>query len=423
MVSFLFNTFSAFLLLFSPIVSNGENWKSKKEVVVFGILLKTKKISDVNDEKIKQLLDQYHLKKKSYFKSIEAFHFVFKDKSKKSNDTQLNNLCIDLLKNPKVVHCELDYKFSLNEVECEVCVGVTCSQEELQSVVSSGNEIHSSVNCRFFKDDNPKHKVNGLTKFWAQEYTGADLVREDLKQINLSQLQNLVGVLDSSGDKHGEYVSELIASSRASGLIPLSNNKTLSYESLEGVGVYIARYERELKKCQRNTDCPHYVNNSMGWGKSEFITKTIRDFVGGGGGRVFITAAGNESTSLRREEPHKQVLGEEGKLIVVASHGYDGYHSRYSNFSDQIVISAPSGNQVTSYDYLGNEESFGGTSGATPQVTASLAAFSLVTGVKLNTIDSKLLLKNTATLFYPEGNLAMGAGHLNSYKIYAVAKR
>ena len=84
----------------------------------------------------------------------------------------------------------------------------------------------------------------------------------------------------------------------------------------------------------------------------------------------------------------------------------------------------PAGEMLGSYDFAGNPVEFGGTSGATPQVTAALVAFTAITGYSLNSRESIEILKKTAI---PHPRLPtqsnMGAGMLNTWKIGEVAFR
>lgn len=394
--------------------------KEKESSVVFGILFKADTSSFSKDPKFKTLIKKHNLQKKKYFKSLSVYQYA---SINNSTENELKSLCKDLLTISEIEHCELDYKLKADDKDCETCERDLINVKPLEEILSDSQKVTEKFNCKYFNKERPSHNVSGLTKFWAQEYTGADLVREELKSVDTSKVFDLVGVWDSDVVKHGEHVSNLIASSKSSAIIPISDQKKLNYEKLESVGSYLDGYEKLVEKCLRENSCPQYLNNSMGWKGSELIASAVDKLTNTGKERVFITTAGNENIHLRKQNGAKCNLSKKDGVIIVASHGYNGYRSFFSNYSDQIMISAPSNNEVTSYDDSGSEKAFGGTSGAAPQVTGALAAFTLVTGFNLNTKQSKLLLENTATPFYPRGSLAMGAGHLNSYKMHAVAKK
>ncbi len=210
-------------------------------------------------------------------------------------------------------------------------------------------------------------------------------------------------------------MTNLIEGPHLSALIPKANVRNV--QELPTTEYGVNNYQKFYEKCIKEGNCPSYINNSMGWNDSELVTQVVESIVDHG--TVFITSAGNESTQL---EKSKQQISKKNKLIVVGSLSPKGTASDFTCMNSELTISAPSDYHITSYNFSGDETAFGGTSGAAPQVTAALAAFTLITGHKLNTKEAKELLAKTAIMFpeYPAPN-GLGSGMLNSYKIGEIA--
>ena len=106
---------------------------------------------------------------------------------------------------------------------------------------------------------------NGLKlhPFWAQEYTGVDLLREKLRQSPHSwELpHNLVQSLDTPDELHGEQVCQLIAGPHLSAPIPLE--QPLNYMCFADVIEKEEALSNWLQHCLANDTCPSYINVSM----------------------------------------------------------------------------------------------------------------------------------------------------------------
>jgi hypothetical protein len=277
---------------------------------------------------------------------------------------------------------------------------------------SSFQDTIDYLKCEIVPTGNSPHFKKGLSTYWAQEYVGADLVREKLISENLSPKPSLVVAWDEG--RHGKLVSNLMVGPTNSALIP---GRSIPFSELHQKKdyKYIDSYNR-LSGCLDTKDCPDYINNSMHWdNEGQEIANVVEKI---SEQSVFITIAGN-NTSLVKSS--KNDLATKNKLLVVGSIGPLGFGSDFSNYSDSLTISAPSDNLLTS-EINKKLEKFGGTSGAAPQVSSALAAFSLISGYKLTTIEAKDLLQKTAMNFphYPSPN-SLGSGILNSYKISEVA--
>ncbi|MFZ4713779.1 MAG: S8 family serine peptidase [Bacteriovoracaceae bacterium] len=289
---------------------------------------------------------------------------------------------------------------------------VSCDQnKDALSIEEWTNKLSQHLNCQLVPTTPAPHKIVGLSAYWAQEYTGTDLVRERLKSSVIEP--GLIEVWDSN--EHGESVSNLIAGQKPSALIPSNSNPAIRY--VDGIFNPEAAHLKAASECLTEKNCGKYINNSIEWRDSKLVAEAIEKV---SEHSVFITANGNEGNLT---ENAKRVIATNHKVIMVSSLAPDGTGSSFTNFAPETTISAPSDNSLLSY--IGDEPvKFGGTSGAAPQVTAALASFTVLTGYQLNTSESKFLLGKTALPFpnYPAPN-SLGSGMLNSYKIAEVAIR
>ena len=113
-------------------------------------------------------------------------------------------------------------------------------------------------------------------------------------------------------------------------------------------------------------------------------------------------------------------------VILVGSFSPRGFVSNFSQSGKEISILAPSDKWLTSAGEDGEYTVFGGTSGAAPLVTGSLAGFEWLSGYHPTAKEAKVLLEKTAlpTLHSSfEKPRINGAGLLNTYKLGEVAKR
>ena len=111
--------------------------------------------------------------------------------------------------------------------------------------------------------------------------------------------------------------------------------------------------------------------------------------------------------------------------ILVGSFSPTGLVSHFSKSGEEVHIMAPSDNWISSAEEHGEYKKFGGTSGATPLVTGSLAGFEWLSGYHPTPKEAKVLLEKTAfpTLHSHEKPQVNGVGLLNAYKLGAVGKR
>ena len=215
---------------------------------------------------------------------------------------------------------------------------------------------------------------------------------------------------------HGEKVSNLIASPYPSATIP--SNKHFDYIGFDNLNQKSKFYD-SFMRCQEENSCPSYTNISMdifSLSKEGFNVFDLIDRAN----IVTVTSAGNDErfmNSIKREYARNQ------DLIAVGNCGINGNPYHNSNYAPEVTVCAPADHNILrSYDFAGRIVEFGGTSGAAPQVTAALAAFTAITGYYLKPQESIEILKKTAI---PHPHLPtqsnMGAGMLNTWKIGEVA--
>ena len=367
----------------------------KTAPVVVGVMVKVKDKKVVEGSDFKNLKAQFKLTQKKSYPSLNVFVFT------SSQNSELANFCKSAIGLAGVVHCELDYKLQPQN-------DLSCPEVNKQSIT----KILDEITCEIVPKKPSPHNLPGLSAFWAQEYTGADLAREKLK--GFTAPKNLIGIWDSSNDDHGQKVANIIMGPHASALIP--SEDAPYYLNLSSSSDYVSAYESASVDLAPEYT-PLYINNSMSWTKSKIVSGAIEKVAEKS---VFVTTTDNEANFA---DPEKIQLAKKEKVLLVGSLSPDGFGSNFSSYTEETAISAPSDKYITSYaDY--SPRQFGGTSGAAPQVTAALAAFTMVTGYHLTVPEAKKLLTQTALPFahYPGPN-SLGPGMLNSYKITEVALR
>ena len=190
---------------------------------------------------------------------------------------------------------------------------------------------------------------------------------------------------------------------------------------------------------------PSFINHSMGWsessarhygakspkipilGKVDHETPVYKGFQSVSPPSIHVVAAGNEyPTPLSKIKTNmSKNLG----AIIVGAMGPDGRRSPYSSEGGEVHIMAPSSspgqNNLTSANDDGRFRAFGGTSGATPLVTGSLAGFEWLAGYHPTAKEAKALLAKTAIMTRHSNDKPRknGVGMVNAYKLAMVGKR
>jgi hypothetical protein len=180
--------------------------------------------------------------------------------------------------------------------------------------------ITRSLECDLFNQNKVVSQdynlTKGLSPFWAQEYVGSDLLKQEMveKKINTSNATTLLGVWDSSNNSHGELVGNLVAGPFASSLI--TSDLPPDYVNLHATENYFEAYEQALDQFNKNSHHPRFINNSMKWENSSLTSQVVKKLATEKN-VVFVTAAGNDpdlTEELKRESSRA------GHSIIVASH-------------------------------------------------------------------------------------------------------
>ncbi len=264
------------------------------------------------------------------------------------------------------------------------------------------------------------------TPFWAQEYVGVDLVKKEMRSIMWAKKVPFV-VLDTGfvteainlststnpqveygKHYHGTCVANIINGKGAYG-----SSEQVDYLALVGT-MHTNGYVDALNSLLDQNNPPKLISNSMKWGSD---LSPIEDLMNEAGS-IWVASAGN--LYPRPIPTYKDKSG----AILVGSLRPTAFQADSSQESPNLTIMAPSNNEIASIGINGEHRKFGGTSGATPLVSGSLAnVASLLPDLTLE--QAKILLRKTEIttanqLTMPGKN---PAGMLNSYKLFRVAKR
>ena len=256
-----------------------------------------------------------------------------------------------------------------------------------------------------------------LSDFWAQNLIGADLLREDLEsQTGFKPKENWIAIVDSLKAGHYAKVKNLILGEGPQAVLP-----ELSPEAFS-VFPPICGYNGSRYAANLINSRPAFINISMFLLCPYYLEvfQSLSHF------SVAVISSGNGYL-----EPHpkrRPILVQASKkfsVVVTGSLSPMGLVSGFSEPREEVDILAPSDSHLASADFDGNYKKFGGTSGAAPLVTGSLAGFEWLSGYHPTGEEARLLLKNTAipTVNIYDNPRRNGAGALNAYKLGATAKR
>jgi len=270
-------------------------------------------------------------------------------------------------------------------------------------------------------------ELKGLSALWTQEYTGSDLLHEELITLNLEYPSNLIAILDNDWghNNHATGVMNLMASELPTALLP-------PIELQFYQGNWLGDYGAVAERSEKSGIYPMYINNSMTWGDLEVpffgwlnslsVYSSFERL--SKGNSLAVVCAGNKGMD-KISEAQKISASEKLNLILVGSSNPYGFVSSFSQYAPTTAILAPGDYYQSSANHDGTLMKFGGTSGSTPEVTATLAAFTAITGVQLSRDEARALLSKTA-LIAPDSYYHLttkNVGLLNSYKIGKVAIR
>ena len=198
--------------------------------------------------------------------------------------------------------------------------------------------------------------------------------------------------------------------------VQLGEQESVSSNSRNNQGIVASNDSYE--QCKADT-FPSFINVSLTWDGYTFgnALKSLSP------PSIIVVAAGNNHPKPIRYEKVK--ASKDFNAIIVGSMAPDGQRSDFSHTHEEVHIMAPADSYQSSADENGNRMAFGGTSGATPLVTGSLAGFEWLSGYHPTAEEAKTLLEKTAvpTLAANKVPRLSGAGMLNAYKLGMVGKR
>lgn len=180
----------------------------------------------------------------------------------------------------------------------------------------------------------------------------------------------------------------------------------------------VASSEDSYEQCKAKT-LPSFANISLTWSGQIFgeaLNKLSPP-------TVMVIAAGNKHPEPL--PPEKVKASQNFDAIIVGSLAPDGKRSHFSHEHEEVHIMAPSDYYQSSANSNGDRVNFGGTSGAAPLVTGSLAGFEWLSGYHPTAEEAKILLEKTAimTQHSHDNPRKNGVGIVNAYKLGMVGKK
>ena len=190
-------------------------------------------------------------------------------------------------------------------------------------------------------------------------------------------------------------------------------------------GTDIVASEDTYQQCKATT-LPSFINNSAGWSNKynrSGFKSIYNSFKALSPPAVLVTSAGNDHP--QSITPVKAKASRDFDAIIVGSLASSGERSGFSQQGSEVHIMAPSDAYITSSNDNEEYRRFGGTSGATPLVTGSLAGFEWLSGYHPTPAEAKVLLKKTAikTMYSDDTPQQNGVGMVNAYKLAMTGKR
>lgn len=379
---------------------------TERLVKSYGILVYPQSKSGLPDSLTRYLQSKGYVKKRTYrYSPIELWA---DSKNIVKNSKIESSFCKTLkTKFPEVIKfCDANVPGVLQQrtthrTTPSVITGETLGQKDCSLHVHLGKESD--------------RKNLGLTTFWAQEYIGADLMYKELNQIGSSIPSKNLVVIDTDAEEHYRPVTNLILTNIPPKFVALPKDKTMELVNTTSASIALESLNREV--------AADVINMSMGMPPS--VYQSLEDYSKKHNTLISISAGNEFNKGITRKASPKVYLEDlrrsqtETDLIFVGSMSPTGLVSMFSNEFPEVVISAPSDDQIIVDD---PKKPFAGTSGAAPLVSSALLA-SKVLLPQLSPQQAKKLLVATAlpsVNFYEKPQLN-GAGTLNSYGLYRLS--
>ena len=389
-------------------------------------------------EEVARILEASGLKRTKNIKSFNAQLFGWEGEGVVLKPSSLGEeACLKLKNLSYVRRCSPDILLPVNSIkrmthkkteagfnaECE-----NCRNQELESLIAVSQKALDIKTCDIVSGKLGLMEGK-LSDYWAQELIGSDLLREELEKTPPPDIENWISVFDVKEDEHNIGVKNLISDEDLHAVLPELGERKVPFlaEKDKGYKPALSMYETSypgdyLFNFRKRS--PHYINNSMHWHGSEDIYEVFKELSTSGVTRsIVVTISGNRVPF--KLDDIKSKASKDYDLIVVGSFSPKGFVSDFSQSGEELSILAPSDYWITSAGKNGEYKKFGGTSGAAPLVTGSLAGFEWLSGYHPTAKEAKILLEKTAlpTLHSFERPPINGAGLLNAYKLGEVAKR
>ena len=333
-----------------------------------------------------------------------------------------------------------NFALSKNQIEtdsasCTVdCVHLQISDAKTISEIQNIITKTSGESCKLLSSKQ-KLKDGKLTDYWAQEMIGADLLREEIEKAPpLLKDKLFIAVFDAATWRlrHDVLVQSLISHKDPQAVLPVLSPSQMKYFSVASPANYMDVVEnffitkdnaQETKPVVETGRLPSFINNSMDWMNSSTIYKAMSRI---SPPAILVQGSGNSYPYPLASSLSRSRFSKDFDSILVGSLSPVGEASDFSQEGEEVHILAPSDDWLISVNSDGNLEEFGGTSGAAPLVTGSLAGFEWLSGYHPTAKEAKFLLEQTAiptihsAFEDPQKN---GVGMLNAYKLGMTAKR
>jgi len=270
-----------------------------------------------------------------------------------------------------------------------------------------------------------------LSVFWSQQYSGSDLVKEEIRDISWAQEKVNISLFDGGFERdhinvsaevtvdpkfssrrkltghHGTSVANIINGPGQYGVTERAN-----YISLRNVR-FASTIKSEFEKYSETGVYPEVISNSYGWSDNELIQHYSR--VAEDEGVFWFLASGND-----HPKDVAEVENDSG-AILIGSYAPSGLQSSFSQISENVVVLSPADDMQASIDGKGEHTEFGGTSGATPLVAGhAINIISLLPELTKN--EYIHLLKKTSLKSFEQVNMDPSMpGLFNGYKSFKVA--
>lgn len=271
------------------------------------------------------------------------------------------------------------------------------------------------------------------SKFWGQEYTGADLVRSEVEADKQSRdlSSPTLAIFDLGFEAaytpltrqidvppylngrrkmtahHGTMVANLIGGPYPYGV---SSNHDLVYLG----AVAVPLYAYHIRQFQKSGEFPKVISNSVGWSNTE--TNKLTEITDEQRTLWFLAAGNDHPNPVAQHEINS-------KAMLIGALAPNGLQSLTSQTHPDVLALSPGNEELASINGKGEQSLFGGTSGATPLVAGN--ALNVASYLpNITSTQYHVLIEKTA---WPSVENILGQkdapGILNGYLAFKVAKR